>query len=111
MSINSKSKHTLWLELCDIVSKHPRECDGIEVEKIIRQGISKFTDEVGSLWLCLADYFIRLGHFSKARAIFDEAINSVSTVHDFSLLFEQYQAFLTDLVEICDEDDEAQLDL
>lgn len=46
VSINNKSRHGLWMELCELVSKHPRECDGIQVEAIIRQGIGKFTDEV-----------------------------------------------------------------
>ena len=46
VSINNKSKHTLWIELCELVSKNPRGCDGINVEGIIRQGIGKFTDEV-----------------------------------------------------------------
>ena len=83
----------------------------LRISKFFRPNSPQTLPQVASLWLCLADYFIRLGHFSKARQIFDEAINSVSTVHDFSLLFEQYQAFLTDLVEICDDDDEVQLDL
>lgn len=27
-SMEGKSKHTLWLELCDIITKHPKEVGG-----------------------------------------------------------------------------------
>ena len=53
-SLEGKSKHQLWLELCDMVTKHPREVSGMKVDAILRGGIRKFTDEVrdegGGLW-------------------------------------------------------------
>lgn len=45
-SLQGKSKHQLWLELCEIITKHPLEVRDIKVEAIIRGGIRKFTDEV-----------------------------------------------------------------
>lgn len=45
-SLQGKSKHQLWLELCDIITKHPQEVQDMNVEAIIRGGIRKFTDEV-----------------------------------------------------------------
>ncbi len=45
-SLEGKSKHSLWLELCDIITKHPREVQDIKVDAILRGGIRKFTDEV-----------------------------------------------------------------
>jgi hypothetical protein len=45
-SLEGKSKHQLWLELCDIVTKHPKEVAGLKVDAILRSGIRKFTDEV-----------------------------------------------------------------
>ena len=45
-SLEGKSKHTLWLELCDIITKHPKEVAGMRVDAIIRGGIRRFTDEV-----------------------------------------------------------------
>lgn len=47
-SLQGKSKHQLWLELCEIITKHPQEVSDIKVEAIIRGGIRKFTDEVRS---------------------------------------------------------------
>jgi len=44
---------------------------------VIRHGIKKYTDEVGNLYVSLADYFIRQGLFEKARDIFEEALENV----------------------------------
>ena len=47
-SLEGKSKHQLWLELCDLITKHPREVASLRVDAILRSGIRKFTDEVPS---------------------------------------------------------------
>jgi pre-mRNA-splicing factor SYF1 len=74
-------------------AEHPEEVSGsVDVEPVIRSGISRFSDEVGHLWCRLADYYIRLGQFEKARDVFEEGINSVVTVRDFSIIFDAYTA-------------------
>ena len=60
---------------------------------MIRGGIRKFTDEVGRLWTCLADFYIRRGLFEKARDVFEEGLATVITVRDFSLTFDAYTQF------------------
>merc|ERR1719498_2382161 len=70
----------------------------LNIEAIIRSGIRQFTDEVGRLWISLGDHFIRLGQFEKARDVYEEAMASVSTVHDFSLIFDAYSKFLESLI-------------
>jgi pentatricopeptide repeat protein len=50
----------------------------------------RFSDEVARLWNSLADYYIRLGQFEKARDIYEEGINSVTTVRDFTIIFDEY---------------------
>ena len=65
VSRKGKSKHQLWNELCEITSKNPDKVSSLKVEAIIRQGIKRYTDQVGLLWNSLADYFIRSGHFEK----------------------------------------------
>lgn len=67
--------------------------------------------QVGRLWISLADHYIRLGWFDKARATYQEAIEKIATAHDFSLVYESYQVFLTNLVEITDADDALGVDL
>lgn len=94
----------LWLKLCDLISNNPSAAGHLDVDAIIRQGLAKFTDQVaylsilgsnvdptlhhahtifskvGRLWTSLANYYIRLGNFEKARDIFEEGLNGVMTV-------------------------------
>jgi pre-mRNA-splicing factor SYF1 len=106
-----KNKHQLWMELCEVISSHPDEvAAGLNVERIIRAGLRRFTDEVGKLWCTLADYFIRLGQFERARDIYEEAIDTVVTVRDFSMVFDAFSQFeesmLTAKMEAQEEEDD-----
>lgn len=92
-SIKGKTKHRLWLELCDLLTRHATEVSGLNVDAIIRGGIRKFTDEVGRLWTSLADYYIRRNLPEKARDIFEEGMTTVVTVRDFSVIFDAYSQF------------------
>ncbi|XP_021845190.1 uncharacterized protein [Spinacia oleracea] len=92
-SIKGKTKHRLWLELCDLLTKHATEVSGLNVDAIIRGGIRKFTDEVGRLWTSLADYYIRRKLPEKARDVFEEGMTTVVTVRDFSVVFDAYSQF------------------
>ena len=92
-SLAGKSKHQLWLELCDVITKHPAEVTALNVDAILRGGIRKFTDEVGRLWTSLADFYIRRGLFEKARDVYEEGLSTVITVRDFSLIFDAYTQF------------------
>lgn len=92
-SLAGKTKHQLWLELCDIITKHPAEVNSVQVDNVLRGGIRKFTDEVGRLWTSLADYYIRRALFEKARDVYEEGMTTVSTVRDFSVIFDAYMQF------------------
>ncbi|KAE8707512.1 alternative NAD(P)H dehydrogenase 1 [Hibiscus syriacus] len=112
-SIKRKTKHRLWLELCDLLTTHATEVSGLNVDAIIRGGIRKFTDEVGRLWTSLADYYIRRNLFEKARDIFEEGMTTVVTVRDFSVIFDAYSQFEESMValkmenmELSDEEEE-----
>ncbi|KAI3448910.1 hypothetical protein Pfo_005575 [Paulownia fortunei] len=99
-SIKGKTKHRLWLELCDLLTQHASEISGLNVDAIIRGGIRKFTDEVGRLWTSLADYYIRRGLLEKARDIFEEGMTTVITVRDFSVIFDAYSQFEESMLSI-----------
>lgn len=103
-SIKGKTKHRLWLELCDLLTQHAKEISGLNVDAIIRGGIRKFTDEVGRLWTSLADYYIRRGLVEKARDIFEEGMSTVVTVRDFSVIFDAYSQFEESMLAIRMED-------
>nr|XP_043610464.1 pre-mRNA-splicing factor SYF1 [Erigeron canadensis] len=92
-SIKGKTKHRLWLELCDLLTQHASEISGLNVDAIIRGGIRKFSDEVGRLWTSLADYYIRRKLLEKARDVFEEGMTTVVTVRDFSVIFDAYSQF------------------
>ncbi|CAM8921514.1 unnamed protein product [Rhodiola kirilowii] len=93
ISIKGKNKHRLWLELCDLLTKHATEVSGLNVDAIIRGGIKKFTDEVERLWTSLAHYYIRRNQTEKARDVFEEGMTTVVTVRDFSVIFYAYSQF------------------
>jgi pre-mRNA-splicing factor SYF1 len=83
VSDHGKSRHDLWMQLSDLASKNPNKVRELNVEAMIRSGLAKFTNEVGKLWTALADYYIRLGNFDRARDIFEEAVDTVVTIRDF----------------------------
>ncbi|GAO46988.1 hypothetical protein G7K_1202-t1 [Saitoella complicata NRRL Y-17804] len=98
-SLEGKSHFQLWTEMCDILVHHPRSIPAeINVEKIIRSGIQKFTDQRGKLWTSLATYFISLGDFERARDIFEEGITTVITVRDFTQVFDAYAEYEESLI-------------
>ncbi|KAA8519860.1 hypothetical protein F0562_014050 [Nyssa sinensis] len=110
-SIKGKTKHRLWLELCDLLTQHAKEVSGLNVDAIIRGGIRKFTDEVGRLWTSLADYYIRRNLVEKAMDVFEEGMTTVVTVRDFSVIFDAYSQFEESMLalkmeEMSDSEDE-----
>uniref|UniRef100_A0A2K5LMZ5 Pre-mRNA-splicing factor SYF1 n=1 Tax=Cercocebus atys TaxID=9531 RepID=A0A2K5LMZ5_CERAT len=88
-----KSNYQLWHELCDLISQNPDKVQSLNVDAIIRGGLTRFTDQLGKLWCSLADYYIRSGHFEKARDVYEEAIRTVMTVRDFTQVFDSYAQF------------------
>lgn len=61
----------LWNELCELISKNPDKVTSLKVDAIIRQGLKKFTDQIGLLWNSLADYYTRAGLFDKVVSPFN----------------------------------------
>ena len=53
----------------------------------------------GTLWVKLAQYHIRSGEFELSRSIYEEAMESVSRVRDFSLIFDSYMKFEEGVIE------------
>lgn len=93
VSQQGKSSHQLWNELCDLISKNPNEIRSLNVDAIIRGGLRRYTDQLGHLWNSLADYYVRSGLFDRARDIYEEAVATVTTVRDFTQVFDAYAQF------------------
>lgn len=84
-----------------MIKKKNFDCEGI-----IRHGLNKYTDEVGRLWVALANFYIRQGLFEKARDIFEEALSKVLTARDFGLVFNSYLKFEETLINNLIEENE-----
>ncbi|EME27500.1 Pre-mRNA-splicing factor SYF1 [Galdieria sulphuraria] len=88
-----RTKHDLWLELCELLVNHGSEVYHVDVEGVLRGGLKSYEDEAGTLWCYLADYYTQKGLFEKARDIYEEALEKVKTVRDFSVVFDAYAKF------------------
>lgn len=94
VSPRGETRHTTWLRLCRLLSEHPAEVSGkLRAEAIIRGGLREFSDEVGHIWVSLADFFIRQAQFERARDVYEEAVTTVMTVRDFSMVFDAYAQY------------------
>jgi len=92
-SIRGKSKFDFWKLLCQLLIKNATSIRSLNVDAIIRSGIKKYPQEIGKLWVDLAEYYTRLGQFEKARDIYNEAINTVTSVRDFGIVFDSFARF------------------
>ncbi|RWS31360.1 pre-mRNA splicing factor Syf1-like protein [Leptotrombidium deliense] len=117
LSKEGKSKHQLWSELCNLISKNPDKVQSLKVDPIIREGIKRYTDQQGKLWNSLAEYYTRSGLFEKARDIYEEALLNVMTIRDFSQVFDSYAQNEEKLINakmqnsVMTEDDDIELEL
>jgi pre-mRNA-splicing factor SYF1 len=105
VSLAGKTRHQLWLELCDLITSQGHQDDErsnnsntskLDVVAILQSGIrryNKMNGDVGRLWLSLGDYYIRRGSFSLARDVYAEALDTVKTVRDFSLVYDASAQF------------------
>ena len=94
LSPKGKSKYQMWMQLCDLCTNYPTEASkSIKVDAVIRSGILRFSDEVGKLWCKLANFYIRTGEFERARDIYEEGINSVISIRDFTVIYDSYVKF------------------
>jgi pre-mRNA-splicing factor SYF1 len=96
---DSSAKLLLLIELISKNSNKLKSLEHVNLPAIIRTGIDRYPSKLGDLWNALSDYYIRLGLFSKAVDVYEEAMDSVMTVVDFSVIFEAYQNFLQLVVE------------
>ncbi|EFX04587.1 DNA repair and transcription protein [Grosmannia clavigera kw1407] len=97
-SKKAKGHYELWSDMVDWLVEHANEVQtgnetGIDVERILRSGIARYSDQRGKLWAGLAAYWVRRGSFERARDVFEEAITTVMTVRDFTLVFDSYVEF------------------
>lgn len=97
MSITGQTPQELWLELAGAVARNPDACpDGA---RILRSGLKRYGDSVATTWTCLASFNAVKGSFDAAVDTYEEAVDSLRSVEDFSVVYDQYVAFLHASVE------------
>ena len=123
-----------WQAFSTLCTQHPVQVEqaGVPWEDIVRavlkedksSGSSSSSNTLGQegmlegfLWTQLADSWIRRGSFDLARSVYEEGLQKVKTVRDFSLLYDAYLQFeegllqaVTDSLEEGDMEDEGEED-
>ncbi|KAJ1676051.1 pre-mRNA-splicing factor syf1 [Spiromyces aspiralis] len=99
VSPHGTSAFQLWVKLADLVVEHPdalaasRGGGEVDAETILQDGIRRYPDMAGRLWTSLARYYIIGGQMERARDIYEEAIERVTTIRDFTQVFDAYAEF------------------
>lgn len=91
--VKGRTRLQLWQQLCELIALHPDEIVSLRgrVEAIVRAGVSRFPDDnTGQMWAGLANHFVGLGLFDKARDVFEEGMATCTRVRDFALLWDSY---------------------
>jgi len=114
---SAAERKELWMSLAKICTCHPVEDEiGLDFEAIVRAILKNSNNNnaqssgtgalrylpremEGVLWSQLADAWIRRGEFQLARSVYEEAIESVSRVRDFTILMDAYLLFEEGLLE------------
>lgn len=103
--IQKEDRNELWMKLADYISKNP---DSITLDNvfIIRTALEK-VEEKGKIWQLLAEMYIRLGDIDKAREVYEEGMNNVTSARDFGVIYAAYTQFEEELLnEVMEEDPE-----
>jgi len=118
ITTTAAQRKDLWMSLAKICTRHPVESEiGLDFEAIVRAILTNSNNSnsniksgtgalrylpremEGILWSQLADAWIRRGEFQLARSVYEEAIESVSRVRDFTILMDAYLQYEESLLE------------
>ena len=117
VTTSAAQRKDLWMSLAKICTRHPVEDEiGLDFKAIVRAILTNSNNSTqkssgsgalrylpkemeGVLWSQLADSWIRRGEFQLARSVYEEAIESVSRVRDFTILMDAYLQFEEGLLE------------
>jgi pre-mRNA-splicing factor SYF1 len=103
-SFTNMERKDLWMALAKICTRHPVQQVGLDFEAMTRAVLKTpkqfaLQELEGVVWNQLADSFIRQGEFQLARSVYEEAIESVNKVRDFTILLDAYLQFEEGLLE------------
>lgn len=99
VSPKGKTNFQLTQDLCKVVCEHCDQISSLSIPAFLRESVEKFPNQRSMLWCTLANFYIIRGEFSKARDAFLDALNSVTSVEDFSRIFNSYYTMEESLAE------------
>ncbi|KAL3945527.1 MAG: hypothetical protein SGBAC_000351 [Bacillariaceae sp.] len=103
-SFSPLERKDLWMDLAKICTRYPVSQVGLDFEAMTRAVLKtpkhyNLQELEGVVWNQLADSWIRQGEFQLARSVYEEAIECVSKVRDFTILLDAYLQFEEGLLE------------
>ena len=102
--VDFKSKHglshaQLFQRVVDLLVEYPDTLpDSFPAEQILLDGIHLYHDLAGKLWCALAQFYARLGQFTKARETYERALHETMRVRDLVQVFDAYAEFEETLI-------------
>lgn len=103
-------KTDTWVEFLTLCSQHPIEVEasGLDWETIVDQRCEQLVEDhssvlLGWLWSIRADSWIRRGKFDIARSVYEEGLQRVNKVRDFTILYNAYLQLEESLLEAATE--------
>jgi len=88
-----RSARELWSTLRDLAAKHGDEVTSVDLENVLRTGITRFPEDAGETWCSIAEMHTRNGNFAGARDAYDEGIETVSMIRSFGVVYDRYARF------------------
>lgn len=97
VSKRGRSKYELWSDLIKLLVKQSGSIISLDTVAVLRSGITKYPEQAARLWNAIADFHIRSGLVERARDVYEEGINTVKNVRDFTQIFEAYTKYVKSL--------------
>lgn len=94
VSKRNRTKSDLWSDLIKLLVKQSDKITSIDTVSVLRSGIVKYPEQAARLWNAMAEYYTRTGLIEKARDIYEEGINTVKNVRDFTKIYEAYTKYV-----------------
>lgn len=85
-----KSPLDLWLEYFSLLTETSTQA---KVDQIVSFALVKFPDQQGKLFVQWAMYYIKLRDYTRASIIFEDALKQVSTIKDFTMIYDSFAQF------------------
>ncbi len=88
----AEGNNIFWDKLCELLMAYGEQVISVDASRLLRVAIST-SKSTGIYWTALAMLQIRQRKFDNARQVYEEAIESVTSVRDFSIVFDAYARF------------------